>query len=140
MKESNGYYLWNKGEIFPFNKYFKTNEFSCQCKNKECVEQKVSKELISKLTELRIALNEPLLITSGFRCAAHQKEVEASGVSTVVAVHSQHELGNAADLKPTRTPVKDLVTISAKIFKAIGIANTWVHLDLRSDKERRWYY
>lgn len=140
MKELNGYYLWNKGDTYILNQYFKTNEFSCQCKNKECVQQKVSKEFLKRLTELRESLNEPLTITSGFRCAAHQKEIEDSGQSTVVAVHSQHELGNAADIKPTRTPVKDMVTIAAKTFKAIGIASTWIHVDLRDDKIRRWYY
>ena len=68
MKEVKGYYIWNKGDVYPFNKYFASNEFSCQCSNTDCVEQKVSKELIDKLTELREAIQEPLTVTSGFRC------------------------------------------------------------------------
>ena len=140
MVEKDGYFLWNKGDIYSFNKYFKTSEFSCQCKNKDCVEQKVSKILVDKLTELRIAVNEPLSITSGFRCKAHQESIAKSEVSTVVAKHSQHELGNAADVKSTRMPIKDVVTLAEKIFKAIGIASAFCHFDLRDDKERRWYY
>lgn len=140
MKEVNGYYIWNKGDIYPFNQYFKTSEFSCQCKLKSCVEQKASKELISKLTELRIAINEPLTITSGFRCKAHQEEIRKSGVSTVVAKVSTHESGDAADVKPTRTSIKDFETIAAKFFMAIGIAKTFLHMDLRKDKVRRWPY
>lgn len=140
MLDKDGYYLWKKGEIFPFNKYFSTREFSCQCKHTECVDQKVSKTLIVKLTTLREQLNEPITINSGFRCAAHQADVETSGVSTVVAKFSQHELGKAADIAPTRTPVKDLVTLAAKLFDAIGIASTWIHVDERVGKERRWYY
>lgn len=140
MKEVNGYYTWKKGEIYPFNKYFKTNEFSCQCKNKDCVEQKVSKELIAKLTGLREAINEPLTITSGFRCKAHQEEIRKSGQSTVVAKLSTHELGDAVDAKPTRTSIKDFETIAAKFFMAIGIAKGFLHLDLRTGKIRRWLY
>ena len=140
MRESDGYYVWNKNEVYPINKYFKTNEFSCQCKNPECVEQKASIELITRLTTLREQVQEPITITSGFRCEKHQAEVEASGVSTVVAKHSQHELGNAADIKPTRMQIDHFLQLSEKLFKAIGIAKTWLHVDLRDDKERRWYY
>lgn len=140
MIEKNGYYIWKKGDVYPFNKYFKTSEFSCQCKLPSCVEQKVSKELISKLTQLRESINEPLSITSGFRCREHQEEIRRSGVSTVVAKVSTHELGDAADVQPTRTSIKDFETIAAKFFKAIGTAKTFLHLDLRSDKVRRWPY
>ena len=140
MRQVDGYYIWNKGDIYSFNKYFKTNEFSCQCKHPECVEQKTSIELISKLTELRKAMNEPLTVTSGFRCEAHQEDIRKSGVSTVVAKKSTHELGDAADIKPTRTPIKDFETIAARYFKAIGTAKNFLHLDLRDDKVRRWPY
>lgn len=140
MKEVNGYYIWKKGEVYPFNKYFKTSEFSCQCKLKGCIEQKASKELIKKLTELREAVNEPLTVTSGFRCTAHQEEIRKSGQSTVVAKLSTHELGDAADVKPTRTPIKDFETIAARYFMSIGIAKNFLHLDLRVGKIRRWDY
>jgi len=143
MKEVGNYYVWNKGQIYPFNKYFKTSEFSCQCKLKDCVEQKVSKELISKLTELREALNEPLTVTSGFRCKAHQEEIRRSGQSTVVAKVSTHELGDAVDVKPSRTSIKDFETIVARYFMAIGIAKNFLHLDLRGQDDkriRRWNY
>lgn len=140
MRDENGYYLWKKGEIYPFNKYFTSREFSCQCSNLDCVDQKISKELISKLMELREALCEPLVITSGFRCKAHQEAIAKSEVSTVVAKHSQHELGLAADLKPTRTPTSQVAQVAARFFKAIGTASVFIHVDLRDDKERRWIY
>jgi len=140
MREEDGCHVWTKGEVYPINKYFSTGEFSCKCTHKECVEQRVDKELISKLTALRELANEPLIITSGFRCPAHQKDVEASGQSTIVAKNSQHELGKAADIKTTRMPIKDFVQLAERTFHAIGIASNWCHLDLRSDKERRWYY
>ena len=140
MKEVDGYYTWVKGDVYVFNKYFKTDEFSCQCKLKSCVNQKVSKDLIKKLTELRESVNEPLRITSGFHCKEHQEEIRKSGQSTVVAKVSTHELGDAADVQPTRTNMRDFETLAAKIFKAIGIAKNFLHLDLRDDKIRRWPY
>lgn len=140
MQNVNGYYIWKKGEVYPFNKYFKTSEFSCQCKLKGCVDQKVSIELINKLTELREAVNEPLTVTSGFRCKEHQAYIRASGQSTVVAKASTHELGDAADIKPTRMTINDLETIAARYFMSIGIAKNFLHLDLRVGKVRRWNY
>lgn len=140
MQEVDGFYLWKKGQTYSFNKYFKTSEFSCQCKLQSCVDQKISKELISKLTELREAMLEPLTITSGFRCTAHQEEIRKSGVSTVVAVLSTHELGQAADVKPSRTPIKYMVDIASRYFMSIGIAKNFIHLDLRQGKIRRWNY
>ena len=143
MKEENGYYVWKKNDVYKFNQYFTTKEFDCQCKLKECIEQKASKLLISKLTELREAVNEPLRITSGFRCAAHQEEIRKSGVSTVVAKVSTHQVGDAADVQPSRISIKDFETIASKFFNAIGIAKTFLHFDLRGlddGKIRRWPY
>jgi uncharacterized protein YcbK (DUF882 family) len=140
MREEDGCHVWAKGENYQLNKFFNTKDFSCQCKNTDCIDQKLDKDLLAKLTDLRVLINEPITITSGFRCKKHQAEVEKSGVSTVVAKFSQHELGKAVDLKPTRMPIKDLVSLAEKTFKAIGIASTWIHVDLRDEKERRWYY
>lgn len=140
MKTNEKLYIWDKSEKSPINKYFNTEEFSCQCKNKECVEQKISIELIKDLTELREELGKPITITSGFRCSAHQKEVSESGVSTVVAKKSQHEEGEAADCKFTGYTVAQVLPYAEKRFKAIGVAKTFLHLDTRKDKIRRWTY
>ena len=142
MLENSNYYIWNKGDVYFFDKdqYFKSSEFVCQCKYKECKEQKINKDLIKKLILLRKEINEPLVITSGFRCEAHQKDLRKQGVNTVVASKSTHELGDAADVYPIRMKIKDFMIFCAKQFKAIGIAKTFLHVDLRDDKERRWDY
>jgi uncharacterized protein YcbK (DUF882 family) len=140
MSEVDNCFVWKKGENFVFNTYFSSREFSCHCSHPECIDQKIDKDLIEKLTALRELANEPLIITSGFRCAAYQVDVEKSGQSTVVAKNSQHELGKAVDIKTTRMPIKDFIQLAERTFKAIGIASTWCHIDLRDDKERRWYY
>lgn len=140
MNQNEKYYTWKKGESQQINKYFNCNEFTCQCKHPECVEQKVSVKLISDLTLLREDLQTSIRITSGFRCSAHQKDVAESGVSTVVAKKSQHEEGEAADCQFTGHTTAEALPHAEKYFKAIGVAKTFLHLDTRSDKVRRWTY
>ena len=79
-------------------------------------------------------------VHSGFRCSAHQEDIRKSGVSTVVAKKSTHELGNAADISVSRLITAELVNMAAKKFYSIGIALNFVHVDLRDDKTRRWNY
>ncbi len=146
MQEDSNYYIWNKGDVYFFdkNQYFKTSEFACQCKNADCKIQKINKDIVSKLIELRKEINEPLIITSGFRCKKHQDALRNQGVNTVVAkTTSTHELGDAVDLSPVRMRIKDFLVFCSKKFYAIGIASNFLHLDLRGQKdkkERRWDY
>lgn len=140
IKIENGYYIWSKGENLWLNNWFKTKEFECKCNNKECKEQKISVELIDRLTKLRVEVNSPIRITSGFRCKKHQEEIRNSGVSTVVAQKSTHELGDAADISVSSLIVPVTIPFAAKYFKSIGIANNFLHVDLRDDKVRRWNY
>ncbi len=140
IKESDGYYYWNKGQEFNLGPYFKTAEFDCQCKHDSCVEQKISIELVKKLQDVRVELARPVKVTSGFRCSKHQADLRSSGVNTVVARVSTHELGNAADIRPVDRNMTGFLEIVEKSFLSIGLAKTFLHVDLREDKERRWNY
>lgn len=140
IKIENGYYTWKKGDALWLNNWFKTSEFSCQCIHKECVDQKLSVELLNRLTDIREEVKSPMRIHSGFRCRAHQEDIRNSGVSTVVAKNSTHELGNAADISVSRLITAELVNVAAKKFHSIGIALNFIHVDLRDDKTRRWKY
>jgi uncharacterized protein YcbK (DUF882 family) len=142
MLEDSNYFIWNKGDVYFLGKeqFFKTSEFACQCKNVSCREQRVHKDLIKKLIDLRKEINEPLIVTSGFRCGLHQEQLRKEGVNTVVAKKSSHEKGDAADIKPTRMNMLTFFKIVDKYFEAIGTAKTFLHVDLRTGKERRWDY
>lgn len=141
LKEDSGYYSWKKGEVKTLSKYFDSHEFDCQCKNVDCKDQKISKSLITKLDSIRIEIAQPLTVTSGFRCAKHQQEIRDSGVSTVVAKVSTHEKGDAADIRPKDGKMEGFETVCAKQFDSIGLAKTFLHCDLRTDKKnRRWNY
>lgn len=144
MKQENGYFIWNKGEVTPLSDHFGTQEFSCHCENKDCIEQRVSEDLINRLEWLRAASNGTLHINSGFRCEKYQQELEKSGANTVVAKNSQHCLGNAADIASSPLqPLQLLVLIKHK-FNAYGIARNWIHVDLRlphaDGTDRTWKY
>jgi len=67
--------------------HFRLTEFQCRCC--ECV--KLHPELLAKLEVLRETWGSPLLLTSGFRCARHNKKVNG-------AEGSLHLLGQAADI------------------------------------------
>lgn len=142
IKSEGDYYIWKKGETLVLSKYFSTAEFSCHCNFTDCKDQRISKTLITKLDHIRIAMKQPLVVTSAYRCHKQQEQLRASGVNTIVAKLSQHELGNAADIVPKdQKDVQGLFLNECdKEFEAIGLSDKFLHVDLRSGKERRWKY
>lgn len=144
MEIKDGYVIWNKGGDEKLSDYFKQSEFTCQCSYDDCKEQKISQELIRRLSGLREHIRCPIKITSGFRCIKHQKDLRESGVNTVVAQLSQHELGNAADIKCSSLPMDQFVTEIKTLFFSVGLATNFVHVDLRPLREdgsyRIWKY
>lgn len=124
---------WNKGEDGPITKNFSQRELSCRCKRKDCVEQKISLDLVNKLQKIRDELKVPLQINSAYRCVAHNKAVGGSPTS-------QHVLGNAADIKiliGTQIWFKtQFLKMAEKLFNGIGIYPTFIHVDVREGKAR----
>lgn len=137
MKLENGYYMFEKGAPDLLSYHFKAAEFECHCKLKECGTQLIAKELIDKLETIRLAYGKSITVTSGYRCQAHQDELRAQGFDTA-KTRSQHEFGRAADISAANIP--SVLKEAEREFKAIGIARTWLHVDLRADKVRRWRY
>lgn len=138
------HYHWDTGTVERLGTYFTTSEFESPGTNS----QKISKELIHKLDILRKRLGMPITVTSGYRSQEYQDDLTRRGYKT--AKRSQHLFGNAADIvvkHPAGTPLATIVatneilyTIAQTEFKAIGIGKTFLHVDTRSDKQRRWYY
>ncbi len=128
---------WNKGDVFPLSAHFSSAEFTCSCKHTSCTEQKASKKLLGLLEQVRKDVDAPVRINSGFRCAAKQQDLRAAGYETAAGT-SQHELGNAADLQTA--DMASLLRACKAHFQAVGAANSFVHVDTRSDKVRYWSY
>ena len=139
LKIVDGYYIWDKGQVFELSTHFTTEEMDCQCKHEDCVQQKISEKLIDKLEMIRVDIAEPLVITSAYRCTKHQEDIRNSGVSTVVAKKSTHELGDAVDCRPKSGMNPGFEPTCSSEFTSIGRAKTFLHLDMR-EGYRRWKY
>lgn len=117
------------------SKYFKRSEFACKC---GCGFDVVDAELLQVLEDLRITMEEPLVINSGCRCATHNKNEGG-------ATSSLHMLGKAVDIRfnyKSKTPLSTLFDILiSKYPDKYGIATegSFVHLDVRPTKAR-WSY
>lgn len=141
--------------------HFAETEFACRC----CGMVRVNIRLVHMLEQLREQLGgKPVVITSGYRCAAHNRAVGG-------ARQSQHLLGNAADIvvdivavhhaaaakneKPATAPGSkkyiqasgglshvppDEVARAAEIlgFPGVGCYPGFTHVDIRPNGPARW--
>ena len=118
--------------------HFNVQEFRCKCGREH--ETLISDELIEKLEKLFAGLNcSKIIVTSGYRCTAHDKNVGGSGTG-------QHTLGNATDIccyGQDGQPISSkLVCCKAQDIGFRGIANItaayiYTHVDVREGY--KWY-
>lgn len=138
MMNSNGFFHWNKRERLQFSAYFTSLDFQCPCSHPH--ENVISISLIDKLNDVRHTLNSPIIVTSGYRCELYQQELKARGYETAKGT-SPHQLGNAVDIAiKDLSKFDQLLKLCENEFKAIGVGNGWLHVDMRSDAIRRWKY
>ena len=108
-------------------------EFACPC----CGANNIKSEFIDKLESVRQIYGKPMYINSGYRCPRHNSAV--GGVS-----ESAHVDGVAADIGCTfATDRLKLVDIAiSKGFRRIGIAKTFIHLDISESlpQDVLWVY
>lgn len=108
---------------------FSRSEFECKC---GCGEAEVSPLLIEHLQKLRDYTGEPIRITSGLRCEAHNAAVGG-------AINSQHLKGLAADIVVSWWPADELLRLLRVLVRAnvlyVGyaykIGKNAVHIDVR---------
>lgn len=88
---------------------------------------KMSPVLISRLELLRELLGKPILITSSYRSEKYNKDVGGSP-------RSMHLTGKAVDIDITRydgETRRKLVSIALAIGLTVGVAKSFIHLDVR---------
>ena len=110
------------------SKHFSRREFACKC---GCGFDSIDAETLQVLEELRDTLREPITITSGCRCAAHNKAVGGSE-------HSYHLTARAVDIScplPANY-VYDLLDNRYPNKYGLGRYSDWVHVDTRKTMTR----
>lgn len=100
---------------------FYEDEFICKC---GCGAKEIDKELLINLQLARDELGVPMQVTSGLRCKNWNSKVGGSD-------HSAHLSGKAVDIATNSSRSRyNLVRIMLKFFKRIGIAKSFIHVDV----------
>lgn len=112
-------------------RYFKLSEFDC----KETGENRMQKEFLNRLDDLRHYCGFPFVITSGYRSVNHSAEVNKSKGGT-------HTQGIAADIKVSNGLQRiEIVSKALELgFTGIGVAKGFVHVDTRNETPVMWTY
>jgi len=112
-------------------RHFSTSEFRCR----ETGENDMKPEFIHMLDELRERVGHPLVITSGYRSVNHSAERSKKKGGT-------HTQGIAADIAVSNGEqrMKIVKEALAMGFGGIGVARTFVHVDMRTTTPVMWTY
>lgn len=103
-----------------FNVYLSHQEFRCRCSYPDCSYTLVLDRTVSSFFLTRKHFGKPIIVTSGFRCQRHNKDVK--GLAT-----SFHLRGAAIDLAPSDGEL-DLLEHYARIFfDTVVRYDTFVH-------------
>ena len=106
-------------------KYFKLSEFTCKC---GCGLNNIDPIFVQTLDVIREHAGKPpgipLIINSGCRCAARNKQEGGSDTSS-------HLTGHAVDIRCFSTATRFKIVASALLhgINRIGIGKTFIHLD-----------
>ena len=111
-------------------KYFSLDEFVCS----ETGEQDMCPEFLKALSHLRQICDFPFVITSGFRSKNHSSEKSKKTPGT-------HTKGIAADIKVSGGAQRlALVKHASAMGMSVGVAKTFVHVDIRKTPAMCWCY
>lgn len=111
------------------SKNFSRHEFACKC---GCGLDTVDAALVPVLQDIRDHFNAPVKITSGHRCAEHNRRVGG-------AARSQHLYGRAADIQVAgHSPkeVQDYLVAKYPDQLGVGFNDRFTHIDTRNNAAR----
>lgn len=106
-------------------RFFRPEEFQCRC----CHENRIRPEFVQALDTARQSAGIPFLITSGWRCPDHNREV--GGVPD-----SSHCRGWAADIAVPGGSDRFIITQALLEcgFTRVGIGSDFIHADCDPDR------
>ena len=111
------------------SKHFRYEEFSCKC----CKYTIINDHLQAVLELVRAHFKQPVTITSGTRCKAHNNKIGGKDAS-------RHLSGEAADIVVKNTRPQEVYDYIDSIFPyALGLGNydNFTHVDVR-ETHARW--
>lgn len=105
--------------------HFKESELRCRC---GCGQTHMDKAFMQKLEDLRQAMELPLVISSGYRCPAHNAAVSTTGEG------GPHTTGCAVDIAISGYEAHRLLLFASYIgFTGVGVSQRgdkrFIHLD-----------
>lgn len=107
-------------------KNFSLDEFKCQC---GCGHVSVHSDLLDLLQNARDVLG-PITITSAFRCPDHNDKVSSTGLA------GPHTTSKAVDIHVSNGQHrKQLIDYFSNKVTGLGIAKTFIHIDIISKEE-----
>lgn len=112
-------------------KYFSNDEFLCPCCG-ELPDGGIDENLLRVLDAIREEIGAPVIVSSGYRCHAHNEDV--GGVAD-----SQHIHGRAADIycdAPGWTPLQIAAIAERNGADGIGLYEDFCHVDVRGHSAR----
>jgi uncharacterized protein YcbK (DUF882 family) len=120
------------------NEFFSDKELACKC----CGEVVMQDEFMQKLNLLRAEYAKPMIVTSGYRCEKHNREIGGGAA---------HPRGQAVDVRVNGSDAWFLVRLALNLgFAGIGInipngkgGDGFIHLDTCADlggRPRIWTY
>ena len=122
--------LQNRVNHIRIAEHFYLDEFQCPC----CQQVMLHSLLLQKLKGLRYKIQKPVIITSGYRCPAHNQVVGG-------AKNSYHLSGMAVDIYVPEISLRELLITAEEIgFSGIGYYpdQNFLHLDIRPAGIARW--
>ena len=112
---------------------FSASEFACKC----CGAADMDPDFMDRLQQLRTRLGWPLVISSGYRCEAHNAAVGGGPA---------HPTGKAADIAIRGARARELTGMAIERFGFTGIGvsqagpRRFIHLDTCGGETRPWIW
>lgn len=104
--------------------FFNLDELKCKCGSCYSKGYEMRAEFMQKLEALRKACGFPFVLSSAYRCPAHNQAVSTTGEK------GPHTTGRAVDVAVKGTQAFKILSIAASFgFTGIGGAKTFIHLD-----------
>ncbi len=125
-----------KGRSIELGRNFFSSDLDCRCSNVSCTTTFIDSTLISALDELWELIGE-FKINSGYRCKKHNTSINGEK-------NSLHLVGKAVDIESSRGltgPEMSKYVLQIPDFEkgGLGVAEHWLHCDVRGTRAR-WTY